>query len=294
MTAVEYRRFLARSAVASLSLVLIHGSASGDELVGPGRDGEELSQLRVPRFPGSGESIPLPRDLLTGIRMFREAIKTTTFNADTCASFLGEVYAKLFRASPSYFDLPEMKKHAEIIVGEIFGTKIDLRRQLARMESTGPVPVSCVNAMRDTMRASLFMSEYVAEHFIPSAPQDRVFSGTAPSLLVNPDFGARLALESGDVLMSRGDAFVSGAIARLGDTDGNFSHVALVYVEPRTREIHTVEAHIEIGACRKVPHRRKVPFRRPAPEGPEACRRSRPDHVRAGEEGVRGRQEPSV
>jgi hypothetical protein len=102
--------------------------------------------------------------------------------------------------------------------------------------------------MRDTMRASLFMSEYVAEHFIPFAPQDRVFSGTVPSLLVNPDFGARLALESGDVLISRGDAFVSGAIARLGDTDGNFSHVALVYVAPRTGEIHTVEAHIEIGA----------------------------------------------
>jgi len=247
-TAVEHLLFLARFAVAGLSLVLIHGSASGDELVSPGRDRGELPQLRVPKFPGSGESIPLPRDLLMGIRMFREAINTATFNADTCASFLGEVYAKLFRASPSHFDLPEMKRQAEIIVGEIFETKIDLRRQLARMESAGPVPVSCVSAMRDTMRASLFMSEYVAEHFIPSAPQDRVFSGSTPSLLVNPDFGTRLALESGDVLMSRGDAFVSGAIARLGDTDGNFSHIALVYVDPQTREIHTVEAHIEIGA----------------------------------------------
>lgn len=240
-------KFLARSAAVGLSLVLIQGSASGDELTGPGDRGE-LQQRRVPKFPGSAESIPLPRNLLSGIRMFREAIRTATFNADTCAPFLGEIYANLFRASPSHFDLPEAKKNAETIVGEIFGTKIDLRQQLARMESTGPVPVSCVNAMRDVMRASLFMSEYVAEHFIAFAPQDRVFSGTAPSLLVNPDFGARLALESGDVLISRGDAFVSGAIARLGDTDGNFSHVALVYVDPRTREIHTIEAHIEIGA----------------------------------------------
>jgi hypothetical protein len=180
--------------------------------------------------------------------MFREAIRTPTFNADTCASFLGEIYASLFRASPSNFDLPEIKKHAETIVHEIFRTKIEVRRQLARMESSGSVPVSCVNAIRDTMRASLFMSEYIAEHFIPFTAQDRVFSGAAPSLLVNPDFGARLALESGDVLISRGDAFVSGAIARLGDTDGNFSHVALVYTDPRTKEIFTVEAHIEIGA----------------------------------------------
>src|SRR6266581_5785305 len=129
-TAVEYRRFLARSAVAGLGFALIHGSASGDELVSPGRNRGELPQLRVPKFPGSGESIPLPRDLLMGIRMFREAINTATFNADTCASFLGEVYAKLFRASPSHFDLPEMKRQAEIIVGEVFETKIDLRRQL--------------------------------------------------------------------------------------------------------------------------------------------------------------------
>jgi len=94
--------------------------------------------------------------------MFREAIKSPTFNADTCASFLGEIYANLFRASPSNFDLPEIRKHAETIVHEIFRTKIDVRRQLARMESSGSVPVSCVNAMRDTMRASLFMSEYIA------------------------------------------------------------------------------------------------------------------------------------
>src|SRR5882762_4267966 len=109
-------KFLARSAVASLSLVLIHGSASGDELVRPGPDRAEISQLRVPKFPGSGESILLPRNLLSGIRMFREAIKDETFNADTCASFLGEIYAKLFRASPSHFDLPEMKQHAATIV----------------------------------------------------------------------------------------------------------------------------------------------------------------------------------
>src|SRR5439155_24014422 len=35
---------------------------------------------------------------------------------------------------------------------------------------------------------------------------------------------------------------------RVRDTDGNFHQFELVYVAPRTREIHTVEAHIEIGA----------------------------------------------
>jgi hypothetical protein len=224
--------------MAGLSLLPFHGAAIGDE----------AAQLRVPKSPGSAQSMPLPRSLATGIAMLREAIKSPAFNADTCASFLGGIYANLWRASPAHFDLAEVKQEAGAIVREIFETKIELRRQLARMESAGPVPPSCVNAMRDTLRASLFMSEYVAEHFIGSAREDRVFSGGEPSLLLNLQFGPKFALESGDVMVSRGDAFVSGAIARLGDTDGNFSHVALVYVHPRTRETYTVEAHIEIGA----------------------------------------------
>jgi hypothetical protein len=102
--------------------------------------------------------------------------------------------------------------------------------------------------VRHTLRASLFMSEYLAEHFLPEAREERAFAGEAPSLLLDPAHGARLELRSGDVLLSRGTAFVSGAIARLGDVDGNFSHIALVYVDPATKTPYTIEAHIEIGA----------------------------------------------
>ena len=220
-----------------MSLLLAHAAAFAG-----------VAPPRVPKAPGSAERIELPRSLRSGIRMFRDGIQSPSFNAATCASFLGEIYANLWRASPAHFDLGEAKQHAGALIQDIFEAKIELRRQLARMEASGPVPPACVNAMRHTLRASLFMSEYVAEHFLPAAREDRVFAGGAPSFLVNPDFGPRFALESGDVLVSRGDAFVSGAIARLGDTDGNFSHVALVYVDPRTRETFTVEAHIEIGA----------------------------------------------
>jgi len=223
--------------MAVLSLLLAHGTAVAD-----------VAPLRVPKAPGSAESIELPRSLRSGIRMFRAGIQSPAFNAATCASFLGEIYANLWRASPAHFDLGEAKRHAGALVQDIFEAKIELRRQLARMEASSPVPPACVNAMRDTLRASLFMGEYIAEHFLPAARADRVFAGGAPSFLVNPDFGSRFALASGDVLLSRGDAFVSAAIARLGDVDGNFSHVALVYVDPASRGVFTIEAHIEIGA----------------------------------------------
>jgi hypothetical protein len=210
--------------------------------------GAALAELRVPAHPGAAETIPLPRSLATGLRLFRAGIAAPEFNAQTCASFLTAIYDNLWRASASHFDLGEAKREAGPLVRGIFHAKLELRAALARLEAGSPVPPECVAAMRHTMRAALFMSEYLAEHFLPAAREERAFAGDEPSLLLNPEFGAKLELRSGDVLLSRGTAFVSGAIARLGDLDGNFSHVALVYVDPATRQPYTIEAHIEIGS----------------------------------------------
>jgi hypothetical protein len=54
-------------------------------------------------------------------------------------------------------------------------------------------------------------------------------------------------VRSGDVLLSRGGAPTSALIARGNDFPGNFSHVALVHVDERTRRVSIVEAHIERG-----------------------------------------------
>ncbi len=56
-----------------------------------------------------------------------------------------------------------------------------------------------------------------------------------------------LKVHSGDILLSRGTAAVSALIARGNDFPGNFSHVALVHVDEKTKEASTIEAHIETG-----------------------------------------------
>lgn len=218
----------------ALCLLLLHGAA--------------LAEPRVPQHPGSTETMALPSSLAEGVRLFRAGIAAPEFNAETCAPFLEAIYANLWRAPASHFDLREAKRHTRTLIRSVFEAKLELRQALARIEADGPVPPACVAALRHTMRAALFMSEYLAEHFLPEAREERVFAGEEPSLLLNPAHGERLELRSGDVLLSRGTAFVSGAIARLGDVDGNFSHVALVYVDPNTKEVFTIEAHIEIGS----------------------------------------------
>ncbi len=79
--------------------------------------------------------------------------------------------------------------------------------------------------------------------------------GTYPDLVLSNDIpsGTPAAIirgaevRSGDILVSRGGAPTSALIARGNDYPGNFSHVALVYVDESTGETSIIESHIEIG-----------------------------------------------
>lgn len=58
-----------------------------------------------------------------------------------------------------------------------------------------------------------------------------------------------IEVHSGDLLVSRGGAEVSALISRGNDYPGNFSHVALIYVDENTKEPFLIEAHIEKGVA---------------------------------------------
>ena len=58
-----------------------------------------------------------------------------------------------------------------------------------------------------------------------------------------------IEVHSGDLLVSRGGAAVSALISRGNDYPGNFSHVALLYVDEKTGKAHLIEAHIEKGVA---------------------------------------------
>jgi hypothetical protein len=60
-------------------------------------------------------------------------------------------------------------------------------------------------------------------------------------------FGVQV--HSGDLLVSRGGAEVSALISRGNDYPGNFSHVALIYVDEKANNPYLIEAHIEKGVA---------------------------------------------
>lgn len=58
-----------------------------------------------------------------------------------------------------------------------------------------------------------------------------------------------VTIHSGDILASRGGAPTSALIARGNDFPGNFSHIALVYVDSATGQATIIESHIEKGVA---------------------------------------------
>ena len=56
-----------------------------------------------------------------------------------------------------------------------------------------------------------------------------------------------LNVHSGDILVSRGGAPTSALIARGNDYPGNFSHIALVHIDEKSKLISIIESHIERG-----------------------------------------------
>lgn len=103
---------------------------------------------------------------------------------------------------------------------------------------------------RDTLYRLLYGSRAALEEVLLQAPRD-----AAPALLFGTDEPSAtpaldvrgVRLHSGDVLVSRGAAPTSALIARAHDLPGNFSHIALVYVDEKTGAGSVIEAHSESG-----------------------------------------------
>ncbi len=105
-------------------------------------------------------------------------------------------------------------------------------------------------AARDTLYRLLYGSRAAEEEVILQAP-----ANTVPKMIPGRDEPSQtpsvevrgVRIHSGDILVSRGGAPTSALISRGSDYPGNFSHIAVVYVDPDKHAANIVEAHIERG-----------------------------------------------
>ena len=199
------------------------------------------------------------------------------FNSKTCPLFIDSVTGFLLEKGPREYiprtnnEINFLKENGLQILNKLFLIRLELRNKLKDLYLKGEATPECVQRIRKANRYSRFMEEFLgewlAEHNLVELVS-RDHEKNDYQLFVNPKY-KNYELESGDILLARGESFVSATIARIGDDDGQFSHAAIVYVNSKGTKF-VVEALIERGLVitplnewREAGHARSVVFRHP-------------------------------
>jgi hypothetical protein len=187
------------------------------------------------------------------LRLVERRLSTPSgLTRDNCARVIG-AWTNRLAALPSAELMPASAAEADDIFAhgnqwleKFFRVRLLLAKRWSALASPS---TECALAMRRALRYSRFAEDFLAEWLLArgafaSLPRT-LFGGGAPHTLVDPG-AAPLRFESGDILLMRGPKFVSGLLARAGDEEGDFSHLAIIGRDEAGAK-YVIEALIESG-----------------------------------------------
>jgi hypothetical protein len=179
----------------------------------------------------------------------------------------------------------------------IFALRLAMRDRVADWQKRGFMSLNVQLALRNVLRIARYATDMLGElnlryaQLASGEPTLRGFRGIDVNTLVNPAFatGADLPFEAGDLLLMRGMHHNSAAIARIGNVDSQFSHIAIVHTDENGAQ-WVVESLIEeggiinpldgtlhhgLGRCIALRHKDRALARRAAAAVHDLVRRSR-------------------
>ncbi|SFV26861.1 YiiX/YebB-like N1pC/P60 family cysteine hydrolase [Hyphomicrobium facile] len=181
---------------------------------------------------------------------------TPVTSADLLARNLQFIYERAAKARFDDYEVAEIAKHAQSLMYRLFDLRVGLRNHLQHYEMLGLMTPDVTQGFRDVFRVLRYVSDMLGEITTghPRVGEGgyllRGFTGADNNTLVNYPFyrsGTAQHFRSGDVILVRGTAHNSAAIARIGDVDSQFSHIGIVYIDP-AGDHWMVESLIEDGA----------------------------------------------
>ncbi|MCB1515152.1 MAG: hypothetical protein KDJ18_10195, partial [Hyphomicrobiaceae bacterium] len=182
-----------------------------------------------------------PADLSADLAHLEAIALTPTQTADELAARLGHVYRAFSEIDFSRYDSRRLADQAADLIQQMFGARMRLRENLRRWQAEGLLTGEAQRALRDLFRAMRYGADMLGELNIGFRKLDNgarpltAFRGRDLNTLINPRFNERrdLPFQSGDLLLVRGRHHNSAAIARVGDVDSQYSHLSIVYVDPK-------------------------------------------------------------
>lgn len=223
----------------------------------------------------------------------RNLIEAPAVSETEIREMLAAIYATFYNADLSRYDVAQQRATAASTIQSLFELRLALRSRIPDWDRRGFMTRDVQKALRDVFRITRYASDMVGEvatghERLPhrGAPA-RGFSGGKINVIVNPAYytGGDIPFQAGDVVLVRGRAHNSAAIARIGDIDSQFSHTGIIHVTDDGRAMQ-VEALIESGAIvspltSALDHGlgRAVLFRHKDPALAQAAARIAHDHV---------------
>lgn len=170
-----------------------------------------------------------------------------------CTDNFNRLYQVLYNFNSKDVNLPSLTDEKLIsLTQESFQTRLNIKEGLKSLNYSDPYGNACLTSTKEIVKALRYVEDYFIEYSYKRSGRDReeyvTFEGEGIHFLKAPgvEFNSSEDLEKGDILISRGNAYTSAAIARIGQDDYQFSHLTLVHREA-DNSLHTSEAHIEIG-----------------------------------------------
>lgn len=175
--------------------------------------------------------------------------RVDSFSVQLQANSLPPTNPVFAEAESNFFELAVLVAACPLQIGHYMKSFAEFRRALKDQSVAWDMNSG---AARDRIYRLLYGGRIAIEEVILQSAR-----GSVPQTIVEANepaatpFASILGVEirSGDILVSRGGAPTSALIARGSDYPGNFSHVALVYVDETTGVVSIVESHIEKGVA---------------------------------------------
>lgn len=201
------------------------------------------------RFPSSGV-----QSILNVIESIEADIDRQFTSTLECNEVLKSYYETILTTNVDITELKAMSDDELIKRSkQTFNLRIKMQDRLKELTYEGRNYNECLDEIKHTLLALRYIDDFFIEEFYSRKQNFKKISklnqtGLSPQLLVNSkfsDFKDYKDLKTGDVILTRGAALASAAIARIGRRDYQFSHLSLVYRDGD--KIYTIESHVELG-----------------------------------------------
>ena len=189
---------------------------------------------------------------------FNAVLQLVARREDTPAKLLeklNKIYFLAADADLARYHFEDIRRAAPHLARGTGHLRMALRDQIPDWQARGLMTAQVQATLRDVFRILRYTADMLSELAIGyeriavDQPAHRGFTGPGSSTFFHAGAGPdpKIELRSGDLVLVRGLRHNSGAIARIGDIDSQFSHLCLIHVDGAGKA-SIVEALIEEGA----------------------------------------------